>query len=240
METEEEKAAREAKELLESSTGHTDDTETVDFLRNSAIESSRLARQADERARNAEAELERLRRPAPPTPRNISAEEFFADPVSVIRSEITSQIAPLNEFSAQVRRDTEYNKLKNRFLADAQFGPAVQKLGTYLDDLMSKLEPTVENMRNSITQLYGQLALTNPEFFAPPKKDETPKEDTPPKMVTPPHLRPSGAPSASKEVPKEKTYTENERRLMREANMTPEQWEAAMNAPANLSGVRKK
>lgn len=220
------------------------DEETLKILRESALDAARTARQEQNRRIELEQEVENLRRAREnPAPTQVTPEQFWNDPLTTLRAEISTQIAPLLETAKKLNQQTVYQNLKQQFLADAQYGPIVNKLGQHLDNLMQSLEPTIPNMRNAIHSLLGQIAITNPELLLPAKKEETPNP-TPspsPSMVTPPHLRPSSSPLPSSEDNKpKKQYTENERRLMRELKMTEEQWENSMNAPANLSTLRKK
>jgi hypothetical protein len=239
MTPEEIEAARLEAERLErenqSQNSNTND-EVINLLRQTVQETNARARSEEARRIQLENELSQIRE-SRNAPREITSEEYFQDPVKILRDEIAAQLAPLTAFVGETKKNSAYQNIKAQFLADAKYGPLVTKLGAQLDNLMSNIEPTVPNMLNAVHALVGQLAVSDPNFFAPSTPTPKPKEEE----TIPAHLRPSPSPRPSSErTPTKKNYTENERRLMREAGMTEEQWENYMNAPATLTGLRKK
>lgn len=219
--------------------GPTDDGGLA-LLRESLQETNRRARNEEARRIEVENELAEYKRNQNRTPpAKFTAEQFFENPQAALSAEVSSQIAPLNEFAQEMRRERAYNQLKGRFLADNRFGSIVQQLGYSLDTVMAKLEPTEMNMVNAINTLIGQAYINNPEAFRQAPKIEEKKPEDEKKVPTPPHLRPSNTRSNGDPTKTPKTYTENERRMMRDNKMTEEQWEEHLNAPANLSGITR-
>lgn len=249
METEEEIAARLKKEA-EEQTGLIEvveeEDENIKLLRQMVTETNQRARNEEIRRIQLEEEIRQLRN-KPTIPENKATDkDYWDNPLTVMRKEISDQVKPLVEFTQKMERNQTYNNLKQQFLADPHYGTIVSQLGVHLDNVMVQLDPTAQNMANAIDSLLGRIARTNPEFFASKKKEETKtkeeKEKEKEMLLTPPHLRPSGAPKKESDgkLENKKNYSENERRLMKEQNLTEEQWEAALNAPTNLSTMRKK
>lgn len=248
METEEEKAEREAKELEEKekenqNSGPTKDEDAFKLLQSMVEETNRRARAEEGRRIQLERELADLKKKNNPPPAEISAEQFFEKPAETLRNEIGRQVAPLIDFVNATKKRETYLAIKTQFFQDPRYNHILQKIGAQVDAAMENLEPTVQNVANAISVLVGHHTLENPNFFAQTKEkedDKTPKKEEE-KLTTPAHLRPSAAPrNIPKDEKPKKNYTEHERRLMREYNMTEDEWEAALNSTANLSGLKKK
>lgn len=168
--------------------------------------------------------------------------DFFQDPKKVLAAEIAKQVAPLNDFTKKLQRQEAYNNLKAQFMMHPQYGPALQQIGAYVDQVMANQDPSPQNMVNAIQSVIGQLILQNPHLVAQPQpvQQQQPQRQ---QVVTPPHLRPSGAPTPSnnagnpasyEERAKTHPWTENERRLARENNMTMAQWLEFLEKPARI------
>lgn len=89
--------------------------------------------------------------------------DYFANPAEYIKHQISQQVAPLASFAAQMKRDNDYNKLKNRFRNDPQFGGLFSQIEHIVDAEVDKLPvetPITEQLvRNYILNILGQVAL---------------------------------------------------------------------------------
>lgn len=208
------------------------------------------------RASQVEQENERLRRELEqrnaPTQQIPQLEEgdFFSNPnraVDIITQRLQGQIAPLNQFVAQQQRQTTYATLKNHLRAA---NPGLASIEHLVDQRMAPIiqqrEPTLQDITDAVYFVVGQLTITgvlNPRqtqnTTAAPQTQQNNTSATPPvnnTPVLPAHLRPSapnrGNPNQNNNEPDyESMVNEEERRLMREQNMTAKNWVILRDTP---------
>lgn len=162
------------------------------------------------------------------------AQAFFAKPHEqvrdIVRREIAEAVAPLKEFTQSLGRESAYDKLKNTFRNDAQFKDIFPEIEGAVDTMVSKQKGEI-NQSTMMTIVLSAIGAKHVTGGFKPTSNEiaaaiaapTAKVDS----VTPPHLRPAPPRAPAGNQGNEKTYSENEKRLMREQGFTPAQWEAA-------------
>lgn len=240
-------------ERLEANKTQPSDTEKL-FLQ-TMQENERFRREAEQRARNAEDELQKLRgeRNTPPanTGNNISAQQFFDDPVTHMTRLIAEQVAPLRATAAQLEVDRNYNALKQQYRMQY---PAFAQIEGSVDEIMRGQEPTHANMSVAIERAIGRAVANNPDFFrpkgeAPPNGGNNNSGNAPPPAANsgvndsrlPAHLRPSNSSSnVNDQKPKRRALTELEHRVRREMNMTEEQYLDNLEADSRVEGWKPK
>ncbi len=143
-------------------------------------------------------------------------------------------VKPLIEFKGEFEKQGKYEKVKADFKADARYKGFFEQPGTeaLVDKLMTSMPATPEALYSVILGVRGGM-----EFGDIPKPGATPPRA--PDPATPPHLRPTPPPMPEPEKKTDESLkvriegmNENERRLVREWNMTPEQYFAWIDAEA--------
>lgn len=171
-------------------------------------------------------ELQQQRNTPTPAP-EVTAEQFFTNPMAHLNAAIQAQIAPLQRDAALLTRMNAYGRLKQQLQETEQYGKWVKMFSANLDQIFENpnVGVTAQNMITIINSMIGNAVSANPALLNTPAPINTPET---PKVITPPHLRPSSSPSSTPtNAPRtnKKNYTEEEKRLMRENKMTEEQWE---------------
>ena len=164
--------------------------------------------------------------------------KFFESPATatqeLIRRELDIALAPLKDFVGTFKKTDAYSQLKDTYRNDPFLGKHLVENEQYVDQIMKNIDPTQANLQAAIVQVIGLKGLGalpnngNPPSQAPVvinNPQATPINPNPISMQNPPHLRPS-APAAPKDTPTayKKPLDENERRLMRELEMTEEEY----------------
>jgi len=173
---------------------------------------------------------------------------FFDAPVSttreLIKEEVTAAIKPLTDFIQTFGPRTQYDQIKGDLMADPKYATIFAKAGRYIDEAVARTPGAVtrEKVAAAALSIYGAAAaglLPEIDLLTPaPSPAPAPAPPAPPtpgapvpSSMQPPHLRPSPAPGPSgPEHPKPAyEFSELERRMMRENNMTEEEFLAGMN-----------
>jgi hypothetical protein len=176
-----------------------------------------------------------------PAPVEVSSEDrakkFYQDPQKAIDEAVERAVAPLKDFVRSFKSESQYDRLKTRFKSDDRFKQVFEQYESYIDEAMSKNEPTEGNMIGVLSGVVGAARLG---FLkgAPPVNDTKEKER---EVFTPPHIRPSHTrpPESRDEKPKTRELTENERRLAREKGQSPEEYIAWLDEPKDRVAVSK-
>lgn len=198
--------------------------------------------------REKEAELQRLRdqltaQPqTPPTPPPTAEEQrqrFFNNPMDVLREEIQTAVSPLLEFTKGIKKETEYDRLKNKYKADPRYTEVFPHIEGYVDQIMSRSEVNDANIRTAILVAIGALhsgeisSAGTSNGSSPQNRQPLQNNNQPKTVVTPPHLRstPPAAPKSNKSQ-QAPVLTELEKRLAREKGMSPEEYVKFRDAKA--------
>jgi|SRR5215203_533876 len=209
------------------------------------------------------ADNERLRREItaqqqtpPPVDRDALKQQYFDDPVAAMEQTVKRvmepMLQPFGQFIQQQRQVSEYDRLKGEF-RQTQFGSQLTpEIESAVDQMMAKSEPTIANLQAAFFATLGmkQMGLIRPSEPAQAQPGQLNLHlvpNTPPAPtndMTPPHLRssPPAAPRAqlANAAPK-REYTENELRMMRTNNITPEEFDEMQKAaPSELESVYAK
>lgn len=177
----------------------------------------------------------------PPPSREDQNARFWKDPVGVvgdlINSELKKTVDPINQMLHAGRAETEYDRmkkdLKGQFEAEWPYIEGeIDRFVTAAAEAGNKITPELLNVAAlASTGAMARGLLPGPSNIAPAPSNGQPPV-TPPQaprndMTTPPHLRPSAPPAPSNErgqPTQRRELSENERRLARERNMSPEQF----------------
>ena len=187
-----------------------------------------------------ENELAKLKAKAeeePATTVEESAKKFYADPIGVMREEFAKVVAPLNAFKDRFESDTAYVRIKRSLMTNPVYAQQLNnpQFAAIIDELMAEgqkigAEVSENTVEAAIVHTIGSIAVGN--VTIDPIKAPGNEESGEKKVDTtkgnevgfiPPYLAPSSPPQ--KKSGKEKVYrelTENEARLARERNMSPE------------------
>jgi hypothetical protein len=217
------------------------------LIQTTLADNERARRDAEQRARDLEDQLQQERNKNK-APVNVTTEltrdDYFNDPINTINRLVSAQVKPLNEFTQEMQAQREYEQLKAGY---RQQYPAFAQIESTVDQFMIGKPRNHAGMQSAIREAVGHLALTNPASLNPPTNNNPPAPTNP---VTPTpkvpdsqaHLRPSNTPSITPvdNNPKRRPLTENERRLLREQNMTEERYWQLMEAGPNLSDFKEK
>lgn len=203
-----------------------------------------LAEQNQARQR-LEQELEQLRnrqnqQPAPTPEQDV--ELLTTNPRELIRQEIQSSIAPLNQQAQQWTRASEIERYTRLMKSNPQY--QFMQNPKFLPYFENVLAQTPQLNDGSVYAAYLAsvgLFVQSPDYITqapqtPPQQPIAQPTHHNQTVPTPPSNRPANpiAVPRNNQQPK-KTYTENERLLMRINNMTEEQWEAELNrAPSQV------
>lgn len=203
------------------------------------------------RAAEIERENERLRNEL--TQRNAPAQQipqleegdFFNNPnraVDIITQRLRGQIEPLNQFVEQQRRQTTYATLKSQLRAA---NPGLASIEHLVDQRMASIlqhrEPTLQDITDAAVFVVGQLTLSGALNPAPRQNTTAapaqPQNNTAVPPQLPAHLRPSAPHRNQSQSNGEPDYDsmvdENERRLMREQNMSAKHWVILRDTPSH-------
>ena len=168
-----------------------------------------------------------------------SAKKFYADPIGVMREEFAKVVAPLNAFKDRFESDTEYTRIKRSLMTNPAYAQHLNnpQFSAIIDELIAEGQRLGTDVNENIVEAaivhtIGSIAVG--KVVIDPVKvlgDENEKGGEKKVETTqgnetgfiPPYLAPSSPPQKS--LGKEKVYrelTENEARLARERNMSPE------------------
>ena len=157
---------------------------------------------------------------------------FYDNPTEVLRREIASAVAPLNEqiaaFQASRNEATVWSQIEQEIPDFGQYKHLVQKLieghGYKTADL------NVSLLRN----LYYTAVGWNQRHGGQQVKESTPESIAPQTHI--PQHKPSTAPlPASQQVSQVRELTEQERRLAREWGQTPEEFTRLQDADIDVT-----
>jgi len=189
-------------------------------------ENARAERLERERLQKELDEVRRQQQTPPKSPED-EQKEFYANPLSVIRNEIQTQlketIAPLLEFTKSFQAETAYDKHKKTLKADGRFSKYFPSIEPLLDQLCSSIDTSsLNNVQGALLaaigmQQSGMWKGNEVEQIPTPEPTPTPNP-APTNVINPPHLRPNppAPPTRQDNKPTRRALTENERRLMRE------------------------
>lgn len=234
-ELEEQERLRQEQESQEDTTGDIPVWQKVVFESNQAAARERI------RAENAERELAELRRPTIVEEPLVEGEPF-ANPAKFldrIQRAMDKSVGPVNEFMATQNRNAAYNKLKNSIKrgANADALANFAKLEPLIDQAYEddpSLSITTQEFERQIKMAVGTLTLSG-GFGNNTPAPRVPNRD--PKMI-PPSVRPT--PSVIRNDNRNEVdvsqLTENERRLAREAGMTPSEYVRMRDTPDHDQG----
>lgn len=214
-----------------------------------------LEEQVREQNRIIQETINRQSQPTAPEPTPDPEElkqRFYSDPYNTMREainqELATAIAPLREFVAQLKGNTEYDKLKSRFSVMPQFAAIFQNPDAVaaLDQIMAQADKTDQNMQAALVQVAGLMSLgalpgsngghqpapaPAPQFA---QQQPRPTNQQGATVPNPPYMRPSGAPRPGAQAPTTtRKLTELEKRLAREAGMSEADYLKWLETPAN-------
>jgi hypothetical protein len=191
-----------------------------------------------QRAANLERELQDLRAQASRQPQNQNTPEqdvelLTTNPAELIRREIQASIAPLNNQVAQFQRAAQIDEYKRRMKMNPQFAQFMnnEKFIPYFENLLNQTQQINDNSAYAAYMAAVGMFVQSPDYNPNP---------TPAPIAQPTHhsqtvpTPPANRPAPPQQIPNnqnrgpQKTYTENEKLLMRMRKMTPEQWEAEL------------
>ena len=173
---------------------------------------------------------------------------FFDQPAAavrdLVREEINAAIAPLKDFVGTFAPRNEYDRIKETLKRDPQFAKIIGAAERHIDEAVYRSlapgqKPTEQLVRAAALTIYGAAAagmladvdLNTSREETPPSPSNTSSGDNRP-VYSPPHLRPSAPPPPSRDVSNPADtyeFSENELRVMRENNMSKEEFLAGMN-----------
>jgi hypothetical protein len=210
------------------------------------------AHQARMRAETEANELRNRINQAPPRePDPIPEGEVFNNPaqfLSRIRNEIKESTAPLNSFIVEFQRKENYQRLKNhiRSTLGADQLATFQRAEPYIDSHFlnnPQLVPDIPTFQTVLQNVIGQMAMNGTLFPVQPNNNNNSNRNNsnmnqnPPTI--PPNVRPSGPPANNSPLVQVE-LTENERRLARESNLSPEEYVIMRDTDPNQSGTAWK
>lgn len=189
--------------------------------------------------------------PAPPEA-EITAEEYYKDPIAaqrrLINEALERTVKPLaNEFY-KMQAFSRLDQIIGQFKNDARFSPQWDNgVEQYVRNEAARLNPDHLNEQNvgAIVlvaigmKASGLLAGSTPTSAPAPKNNNptpTPSSTVPNRSdIVPPYLAPSSTPSAdsNSNSKKRRELNEHELRLAREKKMTPEQYLDWLDVPAS-------
>ena len=159
-----------------------------------------LIQEAGERRRlqeeNARLKAEQNRAPAQPTDERAFFETPLTSTRDLIRAEVQEAVRPINEFTQNMTRQQTYASLKQQMKSSGRF-EYIDQLEALMDQAMTGVEPTVQNMATAYNTVLGFYISNGGELKKPgtPATPAAPVNNTPTTRPLPPHARPS-APAA--------------------------------------------
>lgn len=172
-------------------------------------------------------------------------DKFFEDKLN---KALDKQLAPLKEFVSGFKAETAYEQMKRRYSVLPQYANyfGIPEFVQAVDAMMAHNEVNEANMSAAVMAAIGAYhigAITSETPLQPSNNRQQPtRQNTPPNtsqqpssMTHPAHLSSSPPPTPNRPSNSTPTrvYSEQEKRVMREWNMTPEEYDLLMNAPAD-------
>lgn len=169
--------------------------------------------------------------PAPTPEADPSAQDYFADPVKTIRTELDRQIQPLREEIADARANLNAPVVRDKL---AQEFPDWTAVEPYVDQLIARENFPDPNNEGLLRTMYftakGLMAhqgidISQPQPVPAPAVPGQPQPAAP--LMVPPQHRASSPPPPPPQTPQGpqiRELTENERRLAREYGMSAEDY----------------
>ena len=195
---------------------------------------ARALEEGSNRLQSIEAKLSKLSEPAPKAPAE-QAKEFFDNPTTVtrdiVKEELKTAVQPLRDFVDGMRSESAYDKAKKSVKSDPKLKQVFEVAEDLIDAAMSQegVQPTEAAFRATalatMGAIYAGFVPGRTLGGAPPP----PPNGDPAVPHQPSHVRPSAPPPPAPPKAKEPELTENQRRLAREAGLTPAQYVAYMN-----------
>jgi hypothetical protein len=184
----------------------------------------------------------------PPQSREDFNNQFWRDPMSIVdtlKEELKKTVEPINQYISGQRTETQYDRMKGEL--KTQFNDVWPHIESEVDRFV---EAAAQAGNEVNAQLLNVAALAATGAYhrgllqggngaplpppAPPAPTPTPPAQPRVDMTTPPHLRPSAPTPPGHEQPQKpqvRELSENEKRLARERNMTPEQFLGWLEVP---------
>ena len=193
-----------------------------------------LLAESRERAR-LQRELEEERNRRANVPEVVTPEqerEFFDRPrtatAEIVRAEIASQVAPLNQFVQQQQRQQIIFTLKGQMRQMPQQYPYVNQIEGLMDQVLQNAQViNGDVMAMAYNTALGYYVNGGGQLGTPqaPNTPQTPAPTTPVTPI-PAHVRPSAPPAApsNTRTPAKRTLNENEKRIARHNRMTDEEY----------------
>lgn len=202
-----------------------------------------MARESNNRATLLEQQLDEFKRKArendnrQPEVKIPTKDEFYDKPAestaAIVKKLLDESLAPLKVTVQEFSRDRSYGNLRNKFSNDPRFKIMFERIGNTIDTMMSKHEPTDDNMTMVLLGLRGaaDLGMLGDVTFK-----ETKTEDRRIEEPVQAHLAPSGSPRPeSDRAPKLRTLTEEEDRIRRKHGLTNEGYLKAFDGPDEIN-----
>jgi hypothetical protein len=223
---------------------------------NVAQDNARRAQEAERRLQLLE-QQQQQQQSAPP-PAEELRDQYFANPVQVMRQEMQNIVAPINTQMQQFKRviGIMSNSQQFKYLRIPDF------YNWFVGQAANIQQVTEQTLSALYASIVGTIAMQQPavlgqmEAMFQPQVPQAPQNNTPtqqqppipraqnhgnnPQVTTPPHLRPNSGNAPNPVQTPQRDYTENEKRLMREQNLTPAQFDALLGAPATVADWRSR
>lgn len=211
-------------------------------------DAARRENELTQRLRGMEERVSKIEAPGPTEEQRNN--DFWKNPhravaeivAETVKTEMARTVGPLNERLQKSDAETAYDRAKARIKAMPQFKDVWQHIEGAVDEFARGAAAKGVEVNDALVDTAAINAFGAFQLGLLPNKPGAPNPPapTPPARTTvqdPPHLRPSVAAIPGRETndkPAIRELTENEKRLAREKNQTPEQFLEWLAVPAQM------